>query len=96
MPYVLVSTQIRLENGPTIVGDVDSDPILMEYLNAKPSKQLGNNFVEYITPDLPRVVLNKLEEKGFKVVGVCGIGQTCAWTMYKPDQRFAMFDAMQQ
>lgn len=86
MPYVLVSTKIRLETGPTTVGDVDSDPQLMEYLGAKPGQQLGNNFVEYISLDVPRVVLNKLELKGYKVVGMTGIGQTCAWTMYKPDE----------
>uniref|UniRef100_A0A1I7WMT8 GTP cyclohydrolase 1 feedback regulatory protein n=1 Tax=Heterorhabditis bacteriophora TaxID=37862 RepID=A0A1I7WMT8_HETBA len=44
MPYMLISTQIRMEVGPTFVGDGDSDPQLMELLQAKPSKQLGNEF----------------------------------------------------
>ncbi|CAG2182895.1 unnamed protein product, partial [Oppiella nova] len=42
MPYVLVSTQIRLECGPTIVGDTTSDPQLMQYLNAEKSTPIGN------------------------------------------------------
>lgn len=86
MPYILVSTQVRLENGPTIVGDVGSDPVLMEQLNAKAVQQLGNNFVEYITPDVPRVVLNKLEKMGWKVAGMAGIGQTCCWTLHKAEE----------
>ncbi|KIH63584.1 putative GTP cyclohydrolase I feedback regulatory protein [Ancylostoma duodenale] len=45
MPYMLISTQIRLEAGPTFVGDGDSDKGLMERLQAKPSQQLGNEFV---------------------------------------------------
>ncbi|XP_077999731.1 GTP cyclohydrolase 1 feedback regulatory protein-like isoform X2 [Glandiceps talaboti] len=84
MPYVLVSTQIRLECGPTVCGDEHSDPELMNYLGAKLVTQLGNNFSEYQTPDNVRIVLNKLEQKGYKVVSVSGIGQTCIWTMNKP------------
>ncbi|RCN25007.1 putative GTP cyclohydrolase I feedback regulatory protein, partial [Ancylostoma caninum] len=45
MPYMLISTQIRLEAGPTFVGDGDSDKGLMERLEATPSQQLGNEFV---------------------------------------------------
>lgn len=45
MPYLLISTQIRLEIGPTFVGDSESDQALMERLQAKPSRQLGNEFV---------------------------------------------------
>ncbi|XP_077999724.1 GTP cyclohydrolase 1 feedback regulatory protein-like isoform X1 [Glandiceps talaboti] len=85
MPYVLVSTQIRLECGPTVCGDEHSDPELMNYLGAKLVTQLGNNFPEYRCPDPPRVVLNKLEKKGYKAIGMTGIGQTCIWTTYKPD-----------
>uniref|UniRef100_A0A914WEP0 GTP cyclohydrolase 1 feedback regulatory protein n=1 Tax=Plectus sambesii TaxID=2011161 RepID=A0A914WEP0_9BILA len=85
MPYILISTQIRLECGPTVVGDADSDPELMKALEAMPSKQLGNNFVEYTTVWPPRAVLNKLETLGWKVVGMAGIGQTCAWTLHKTE-----------
>ncbi|KAK6750490.1 hypothetical protein RB195_002455 [Necator americanus] len=83
MPYMLISTQIRLQTGPTFVGDGDSDKYLMERLQARPSQQLGNEFVEYITPLSPRLVLDLLEKEGWKVVGMAGIGQTCAWTLYR-------------
>lgn len=66
MPYVLISTQIRMENGPTIVGDSQSDPELMRLLDAKLMQHLGNNFAEYNCPDPPRIVLNKLERLGYK------------------------------
>ena len=42
MPYVLISTQIRLECGPTICGDEQSDADLMEYLGAKLIEESGN------------------------------------------------------
>ncbi|CAD6195189.1 unnamed protein product [Caenorhabditis auriculariae] len=83
MPYLLISTQIRMECGPTFVGDGQSDIELMERLNAKLSKQLGNEFQEYVTPLPPRMVLNQLETEGWKVIGMAGIGQTCAWTLYR-------------
>lgn len=84
MPYMLISTQIRLENGPTIVGDRNSDPTLMEHLGARKITQPGNDFPEYRTEDPPRTVLNKLELMGYRVVAMSGIGQTCIWTLHKP------------
>ncbi|CAI4225427.1 unnamed protein product [Auanema sp. JU1783] len=68
MPYLLISTQIRLECGPTFVGDGASDPTLMEKLEASPTKQLGNEYMEYVTQLPPRIVLNRLESDGWKVV----------------------------
>nr|CCC86614.1 GTP-cyclohydrolase feedback regulatory protein [Teladorsagia circumcincta] len=85
MPYMLISTQIRLEVGPTFVGDGESDKELMARLRANPSRQLGNEFVEYVTALAPRQVLDLLEKEGWKVVGMAGIGQTCAWTLHKED-----------
>ena len=35
MPHLLVSTRIRLEAGPTIVGDERSDPEIMAQLGAQ-------------------------------------------------------------
>nr|CDJ83901.1 GTP cyclohydrolase I domain containing protein [Haemonchus contortus] len=76
----------------------------MERLCAHPSRQLGNEFVEYMTTLAPRQVLNILEKEGWKeymttlaprqvlnilekegwkVVGMAGIGQTCAWTLHR-------------
>ncbi|KAJ8308290.1 hypothetical protein KUTeg_013164 [Tegillarca granosa] len=46
--------QTMNENGPTVVGDEWSDPQLMEYLGAKLIKELGNNFMEYKTPEPPK------------------------------------------
>ena len=40
--YILVSTQIRLENGPTICGDELSDPVLMAKLDAVLVQDAGN------------------------------------------------------
>nr|KAF6386857.1 GTP cyclohydrolase I feedback regulator [Myotis myotis] len=59
MPYVLISTQIRMEVGPTMVGDEYSDPELMEHLGASKRGVLGNNFYEYYVSDPPRIVLDK-------------------------------------
>ncbi|XP_036406445.1 GTP cyclohydrolase 1 feedback regulatory protein-like [Megalops cyprinoides] len=83
MPYILISTQIRLETGPTIVGDEYSDPDVMNYLGARKTTMLGNNFSEYHVDDPPRVVLNKLEMIGYRVVGMTGMGQTLAWCLHK-------------
>lgn len=35
MPHLLISTKIRLEPGPTVVGDERADPTIMEYIGAK-------------------------------------------------------------
>ncbi|XP_052768873.1 GTP cyclohydrolase 1 feedback regulatory protein-like [Mya arenaria] len=83
MPYVFVSTQIRLETGPTTVGDEWSDKELMDLLGATLVKALGNNFSEYQTEDPPRLVLNKLEQAGYRLVTTTGVGQTCIWTMFR-------------
>ncbi|RWS03778.1 GTP cyclohydrolase 1 feedback regulatory protein-like protein [Dinothrombium tinctorium] len=84
MSYLLVSTQIRLECGPTVVGDEFSDPELMKMLNANKITHFGNNFSQWETEDCPRIVLNRLASLGYRVVGMTGIGQTCAWTLFKP------------
>ena len=60
MPYILISTQIRMENGPTVVGDVHSDPSLMALIGAKLVQHLGNNFAEYNVQEPPRLVVTFL------------------------------------
>ncbi|ETN79515.1 putative GTP cyclohydrolase I feedback regulatory protein [Necator americanus] len=81
---MLISTQIRLQTGPTFVGDGDSDKYLMERLQARPSQQLGNEFVascmEYITPLSPRLVLDLLEKEGWKVVQTSTLVKIAAGT----------------
>ena len=37
----------------------------------------------YRCPDPPRIVLDKLELRGYHVIGMTGVGQTCIWTLYK-------------
>ncbi|CAL1543562.1 unnamed protein product [Lymnaea stagnalis] len=84
MPYVIISTQIRLDVGPTVVGDEWSDKELMDYLDATLIKQLGNNYsAQYRTDDAPRIVLEKLEKRNFKLIAMTGVGQTCIWTLHK-------------
>ncbi|XP_046877758.1 GTP cyclohydrolase 1 feedback regulatory protein-like isoform X2 [Hypomesus transpacificus] len=83
MPYVLISTLLRLETGPTMVGDESSDPAIMNYLGAKKTNALGNNFSEYHVEEPPRVVMDKLEKMGFSVISMTGVGQTLVWCLHK-------------
>ncbi|KAF6731677.1 GTP cyclohydrolase 1 feedback regulatory protein [Oryzias melastigma] len=83
MPYILISTQIRLETGPTNVGDEFSDPAVMNYLGARKTTVLGNNFSEYHVEEPPRLVLDKLEKIGFRVLSMTGVGQTLVWCLHK-------------
>lgn len=88
MPYVLISTQIRLETGPTIVGDEHSDEVLMNYLGAEKTTVLGNNFSEYRVEYPPRMVLDKLETIGYNVISMTGLGQTLVWCLHKALDKF--------
>ncbi|CAF0782556.1 unnamed protein product [Rotaria sp. Silwood1] len=83
MPHLFVSTRIRLESGPTIVGDERVDPEIMAYLGAQLFHEKCNNFSEYRTNDCARVVLDKLETLGYHVISMTGIGQTCIWLLHK-------------
>jgi hypothetical protein len=40
----------------------------------------------YVAEHPPRLILDKLEARDYKLVGMSGIGQTCIWTMHKPLQ----------
>ncbi|XP_062407170.1 GTP cyclohydrolase 1 feedback regulatory protein-like [Sardina pilchardus] len=83
MPYLLISTLLRSETGPTMVGDDMSDPAIMNYLGARKTTMLGNNFGEYHVGEPPRTVLDKLEKIGFSVVSMTGVGQTLIWCLHK-------------
>ncbi|XP_042681986.1 GTP cyclohydrolase 1 feedback regulatory protein, partial [Centrocercus urophasianus] len=71
------------EVGPTMVGDEHSDPNLMQFLGARKRNMLGNHFWEYYVNDAPRIVLNKLETCGYRVVSMTGVGQTLVWCLHK-------------
>ncbi|XP_062432369.1 GTP cyclohydrolase 1 feedback regulatory protein isoform X1 [Rhea pennata] len=71
------------EVGPTMVGDEHSDPNLMNYLGATKRNMLGNHFWEYYVNDAPRIVLDKLESCGYRVVSMTGVGQTLVWCLHK-------------
>jgi len=83
MPYMFVSTLIRLENGPTVIGDEWLDREVADYLNAKLSRCAGNTFKEWSVDQPPRIVLNKLEQIGYHVIGTTGCGQTMIWTLHR-------------
>jgi hypothetical protein len=68
MEHVLVSTQIRCETGPTVVGDSDSSPALMAQLGAQKVYRMGNTFAEYVTEWPPRRVLDRLSELDFRIL----------------------------
>jgi hypothetical protein len=38
---------------------------------------------EYRTDDCARIVLDKLEQLGYRVLSMTGIGQTCVWLLHK-------------
>ena len=84
MPHILMTTQIRLESGPCIVGDERSDPELMRFLKAEVRRENGQFFKVWETQLLPREVLDLLETQGYSVVSTTGIGQTFVVTMHKP------------
>lgn len=41
------------------------------------------NSWEYYVQDAPRIVLDKLEKCGYRVVSMTGVGQTLVWCLHK-------------
>ena len=39
---------------------------------------------EWRTDDVPRTVIDRLERRGYSVVCMTGVGQTCIWTLRRP------------
>ncbi|KAH0620603.1 hypothetical protein JD844_021245 [Phrynosoma platyrhinos] len=80
---VCIMFMLGQEVGPTMVGDEHSDPNLMNYLGATKRNMLGNHFWEYYVQDAPRIVLDKLEKCGYRVISMTGVGQTLVWCLHK-------------
>ncbi|XP_072720865.1 GTP cyclohydrolase 1 feedback regulatory protein isoform X2 [Ciconia boyciana] len=87
MPYLLISTQIRMEGGNgekkanrqagrSLV--TDAAAVVEDVL----SHAAQTNW-EYYVNDAPRIVLNKLESCGYRVVSMTGVGQTLVWCLHK-------------
>mmetsp|Transcript_25121 Transcript_25121/g.63153 ORF Transcript_25121/g.63153 Transcript_25121/m.63153 type:complete len:88 (+) Transcript_25121:94-357(+) len=85
MPYIFVFTSVVCTTGPTVVGDRSSDEEVMQLLGAKLKPRPGSEHeLQWVTPDCPRIVLDKLELLGFRVCSQSGQGQTILWTLHKP------------
>jgi len=66
-----------------VCGDNGSDPELMLHLGASLKREMCKTYDEFVSPDAPRIILNKLATLGYRVVGQSGPGQTCIWTLWK-------------
>ncbi|CAK4086797.1 unnamed protein product [Aphanomyces euteiches] len=96
MPFVIVSCDVTVSTGPTIVGDEASDETLMESLGAslvqakcqtykyslhlKDIRAQPDGTRHFVAPHAPRLVMDELEREGFQLVGASGVGQTIVWT----------------
>lgn len=41
--------------------------------------------MEWRTEECARIVLDRLEKRGFHTITMTGVGQTCIWTCHRPD-----------
>uniref|UniRef100_A0A672K1T8 GTP cyclohydrolase 1 feedback regulatory protein n=1 Tax=Sinocyclocheilus grahami TaxID=75366 RepID=A0A672K1T8_SINGR len=64
-----------------MVSDEYSDPSIMNYLGARKTTMLGNNFSEYHVNEPPRLVLDKLDKMLFRVVS--RVGQQAGSRLHK-------------
>ncbi|KAH9098046.1 hypothetical protein LEN26_016768 [Aphanomyces euteiches] len=80
MPFVIVSCDVTVSTGPTIVGDEASDETLMESLGASLVQAKCQTYKHFVAPHAPRLVMDELERQGFQLVGSSGVGQTIVWT----------------
>ena len=87
MPHVIIYTTFEdLAKGPTYVAN--DDTILMDYLGGQPPTRSGGSA---LVNESPTQVLDKLEQRGYKVVGMSsttnadGIS-SYVWTLQKPEE----------
>src|SRR4051812_19002230 len=71
MPYILIGTQVRLENGPTIVGDVNSDPELIQQLNATRGGIILSNILRVSTTTSSRPIQTTINKKKIYMLTLC-------------------------
>ena len=86
MPHVIVFTHFaQLAKGPTYI--VNDDTVLLDYLCAKPPQNSNDSSV---INEPPVIVLDKLEQRGYRVVAMTSnaTDQTNAyvWTLQKPEE----------
>jgi len=89
MPHVIIYAKFEhLSQGPTFLAN--SDELLADFLGATKSVDNGP-VIGLMISDAPYQVLDKLEQRGFRVVGMSSInaernGQTFCWTLHKPEE----------
>ncbi|OQR83414.1 GTP cyclohydrolase 1 feedback regulatory-like protein [Achlya hypogyna] len=81
--FLLVSTEVTVTTGPTIVGDETSDADLMKTLGARLVQAKCQTYKHYAVAAPPRAVLDQLERLGFELKGMSGLGQSLVWTLHK-------------
>ena len=86
MPHVIIFTHYNnLAKGPTYVAN--DDTLLLDYLGATPPQ---NPQQSSVVNDSPTQVLDKLEQRGYRVVGMSSNAtesfNTYVWTLHKPEE----------
>ena len=82
--FLILTTEINVRTGPTIVGKEDSDPELMKQLNARlkqSTSALGSQFYE--TDETISTVMCRAKRLGYKLASTTGLGQTFIVVMEK-------------
>lgn len=77
MPYMFVRSDWL--SGPTVVGDSKSDVKFMQSLDAV----FDQTSQYFVTQDVARVVIDKLEKKGYRVITSCESHSRICWTLHK-------------
>lgn len=86
MPHVIIFTHYNnLAKGPTYVAN--DDTLLLDYLGATPPQ---NPQQSSVVNDSPTQVLDKLEQRGYRVVAMSSNAtesfNTYVWTLHKPEE----------
>ena len=79
MPHVIIYSE-HLSQGPTFVAN--KDEILREYLNCISGDALADAQISAS----PLTVLDKLEQRGYKLVAMASNNGQYVWTLHKPEE----------